>query len=208
MTPYYQDDLLTIYHGDCAEVLVDLPFVDLVLTDPPYGIGKWNASGGQSLSKTEAEDVNNWDLLPSAELLQRVVLHGKLAIVWGGNYVCESLGPFRSPLVWDKGIRGMHFADGELAWTNFEYGSLRIFRYPIHSSGDERVHPTQKPVHLMTWCIQQARPQPESVIDPFMGSGSTLVAAKSLGLTAVGIDIEERYCEEAAKRCAQEVLFA
>jgi DNA modification methylase len=208
VAPYYQDDAVTIYHGDCREILPELPKVDLVLTDPPYGIGKWNHTGGNSLRAEEATAINEWDVAPDDDLLRLVVDHGEAAIVWGGNYLCGSLGAFRTPLVWDKGIRGMHFADGELAWTNLTYGTLRIFRYGIAASEvkGKRLHPTQKPLSLMSWAIQQARPLPRTVLDPFTGSGSVLVAAKSLDVSAIGIEIDERYCEIAAKRCAQEVL--
>lgn len=208
MKPYYQDDAVTIYHGDCAEVLPQLDRVDLVLTDPPYGIGKWNHTGGNSLRAHEVAEINEWDSAPSGDLLRAVVAHGDHAVVWGGNYFAAELGSFRSPLIWDKAIRGMHFADGELAWTSFDYGSLRILGCSIASSEvkGKRLHPTQKPVAVMAWSIQQVRPFPQTILDPFMGAGATLVAAKSLGCKAIGIEVKERYCEMAASRCAQEVL--
>ena len=179
--------------------------VDLVLTDPPYGIGNWSASGGNSLTAGEAADIASWDVAPTPEVLAACVAAGRYAIVWGGNYLCGALGAFRAPLVWDKGQRGMHFADGEMAWTNFDFGTLRIFTQSL-GQGDvrgARLHPTQKPVALMRWCIAQAPPDCAVILDPFMGSGTTLVASQSLGRRAIGIDISESYCRTAVERLRQ-----
>jgi DNA modification methylase len=203
--PYYQDDLVTIYHGDCRDLL-PLIKADVIVTDPPYGIGGWSSTGGNSLRPDEVAALNGWDVAPDPQVLRLVVATAELAIIWGGNYLCDALGPFRAPLVWDKGIRGMHFADGEMAWTNLT-GTLRILNLPIASTEvkGHRFHPTQKPIGVMAWSIQQSRTE-GTILDPFMGSGSTLVAAKSLNRHAIGIEIEERYCEIAAQRCSQGVL--
>jgi site-specific DNA-methyltransferase (adenine-specific) len=212
MTPYYDVGGITIYCGDCRDVLAEqrvqegAPF-DLLLTDPPYGIGSWSSTGGNSITSEEAAAINRWDIAPTAEVLRLALSLADHAIVWGGNYFAGDLGRFRSPLIWDKRIRGMHFADGELAWTSFDFGSLRIFELPASRNDARgfRQHPTQKPVELMQWCIAQAK-NAHTVLDPFMGSGTTLVAAKNLGRRAIGIEIEERYCEIAARRLSQEVL--
>jgi DNA modification methylase len=208
MKPYYEDESVTIYHASCEDVLDFVGGFDLMLTDPPYGINKWNHTGGNSITEEEADKINQWDILPSIELLTKLVATSKYSIVWGGNYLCGPLGAWRTPFVWDKAIRGMHFADGELAWTNFDFGSLRIFNLAASASDarGNRKHPTQKPVQLMRWCIQQARGV-QTVFDPFLGSGTTLRAAKDLGLKAVGVEIEEQYCEVAANRMAQGSLF-
>ena len=205
MTPYYSDSLVQIFLGDCRELLPSIE-ADVIVTDPPYGIGGWSSSGGNSLRPEEIEAVNGWDVAPDPETLRLMLTRARLAVVWGGNYLCGALGPFRAPLVWDKAIRGMHFADGEMAWTNLP-GTLRILNLPIASTEvkGHRYHQTQKPVGVMAWSIQQARSD-GTILDPFMGSGTTLVAAKSLNRHAIGIEIEERYCEIAARRCSQEVL--
>lgn len=210
MTPYYSHGGIEIFCGDCAELIPQMGggvLADLLLTDPPYGIGSWSSTGGNSLRAEEAAHINQWDQLPSADLLRLCVASAREAVLWGGNYVCGPLGAFRTPLLWDKRIRGMHFADGELAWTNFQHGSLRIFQLAAGASDarGNRQHPTQKPVELMQWCVGLAK-SPASILDPFAGSGTTLVAAKNLGCSAVGIEREERYCEIAAKRLSQEVL--
>ena len=206
MKPYYEHAGITIYHGDCREILPSVA-AGAVVTDPPYGIGSWSATGGNSLSVSDVEAINKWDVAPSPELLELIAAPGRPSVIWGGNYFGDTLGRCRAPLVWDKCIRGMHFADGEMAWTNFDFGTLRILKLPIASAGTKgwRLHPTEKPLTVMKWSIEQTRSSGR-VLDPFMGSGTTLVAAKDLGRPAIGIEIEERYCEIAAKRLSQEVL--
>lgn len=206
--PYYEERGIVIYNADCREVLPELGIYDLCLTDPPYGIGTWSATGGNSLSAAEAEEINKWDKVPEIELLKLIKLSSINMIVWGGNHFMHVLGPCRTPLIWDKGIRGMHFADGEMAWTNFDFGALRIFSFNI-ANGDtkgNRLHPTQKPLNLMKWCINFL-PKCKTILDPFMGSGTTLEAAKDLGRSCTGIELEEKYCEVAANRLRQNVLY-
>lgn len=210
MTPYYQDDACTIYHGDCREILPTLPKVDLVLTDPPYGIA-WNNTGYFAESKIYNLGVSDWDTAPDDDLWILVVSAGVNTIIWGGNYF--PLGKCVAPLVWDKQNGQNRFADGELAWTSFAKGTLRIFRHQwwgfVKESerSDPMLHPTQKPVAVMRWCMEL--PQTigtQTILDPFMGSGTTLRAAKDLRRKAIGIEIEEKYCEIAARRLSQEVL--
>jgi len=214
MTPYYEHAGVTIYHGDCREVIEEWEGLrthsfDLVLTDPPYGLASWTATGGNSITPAEADDIQKWDTRIDAETLARVIALARYSVIWGGNYYADMLGRFRTPLFWHKQQPdGMHFAQGELAWTNFDYGSCRVLSFGI-AQGDtkgQRVHPTQKPEAVMAWAIRYVRPVASRILDPFMGSGTTLVAAKRLGRTAVGIDIEERYCEIAARRLQQDAL--
>jgi DNA modification methylase len=204
---YYSDSLVQVYLGDSREIVPLLPQADLLLTDPPYGIGGWSASGGNSLGQDEADAINGWDVAPDPETLRMVVAHAKYAVVWGGNFLCGALGPWHSPLVWDKRNRGMHYADGEIAWTNFAFGTLRILELPLQATEvrGHRKHPTQKPVALMTWCIEQSKTT-GLILDPFLGSGSTLVAAKLMNRRAIGIECVEAYAEVAAERCRQNVL--
>lgn len=206
MTPYYQDDAVTIYHGDAREILPTLGRFDLLLTDPPYGIGRDGqtpTTGGHGGRKGHVR--HGWDdTRPDAETFALLLASADAAIVWGGNYFADLLPPTSGWLVWDKGQR-INQSDGELAWTSRE-GALRILtmnRVEIMRDGSD--HPTQKPVALMRWCLTFA-PDAETVLDPFMGSGSTLRAAKSMQKRAVGIERVEAYCEQAARRCSQEVL--
>jgi DNA modification methylase len=224
MQPYYEHNGITIYCADwhaCESVLQ--PKYDLLLTDPPYGIGwsrhanragngvKSHQSGylaGKALKPRDYGDSTWDDKRPSDAEMVCILSLGKEAIIWGGNYF--NLGPCKGPLVWDK-LRGdTDFADGEMAWHTLDR-ALRIFRYRWNGflvdkdSRDVRVHPTQKPIALMKWCLGFVS-DAKTVIDPFMGSGTTLEACKALGIAATGIEIEERYCEIAAKRLSQEVF--
>ena len=151
--------------------------------------------------------INKWDADDVSDAVSFCVAACRYAIVWGGNYFAGTLGRFRSPIVWDKAIRGMHFADGELAWTNFDFGALRILNIPMAGSDvkGHRMHPTQKPLSVMVSCLNLV-PEAQTVLDPFAGSGTTGRAAKDLGRKCVLIEREEKYCEISARRMAQEVL--
>lgn len=209
--PYYEEDGITIYNADCRDVLPQLEPVDLVLTDPPYGIYE-NSTKQQSREKL-AMPRNygefNWDKEPpSADVLNTAIAKGHRSIFWGGNFF--GLPAASKWLVWDKDNSG-DFADCELAWTNLD-GAVRKFKWRWNGMLQEdmsrkeiRSHPTQKPLSLMKWCIKQAG-QVETILDPFMGSGTTLVAAKQLGLKAIGIEIEEKYCQIAVERLRQRVF--
>jgi site-specific DNA-methyltransferase (adenine-specific) len=216
-TPYYQDDFATIYHGDCREVLPSLLF-EVIVTDPPYGVSE--PGDRRSRGRGNAAECNDFpDVYGDDKPFdpQWLLDFGRPTVLFGANHFCERVPSASRWLVWDKldglqGSRDIGFndnADAELAWTNLG-GPVRLFGHRwkgmLKSSerGHRRVHPTQKPVPLMSWVLRQC---PEGrVADPFMGSGTTLRAAKDLGRHSIGIEIEERYCEIAAKRLAQEVL--
>jgi DNA modification methylase len=193
--PYYEEGGITIYHGDCRVLLESIHVADLVATDPPYGIldngGKWGR-------KRELE----WDRLPAGNITQ-ILRAGRQHVIWGGNYF--ALPPSRGWLVWVKPDRVPSAADVELAWTSLDMNS-RMFTHSIAATNAERCgHPTQKPLHVMMWSLSFF-PDAKTILDPFMGSGTTLLAAKKWGCTAIGIEREEKYCEIAAKRLAQGVL--
>lgn len=205
MKPYYDEGGIVIYHGDCSVIAPALGLTfDLLCTDPPYGIADaWKGGFGSGWGKARKESVarNQWDRsAPSRDLLNALISTSRDAILWGGNYF--ELPPSRGWLVWNKPERGFSLAEAELAWTNRD-AVIRVFDH--HRSDSGREHPTQKPLRLMTWCLSQF-PDAHSVFDPFAGSGTTLVAAKQLGRRAVGIELEERYCEIAARRLGQGVL--
>jgi len=212
--PYYQDDYCTIYHGDCREVLPTLDKVDLVLTDPPYGIFK-NVGGsgvmfGQPTIYSDDDSAAEWDKRPNKATLLLVRDKGVQYVIWGGNYMADALGACKGILIWDKKTGNNSYADGECAWSNVA-GTMRILHhqwcgaFKDSERGHRAVHPTQKPIAVMAWCITLAD-NPDTILDPFMGSGTTLRAAKDLQRKAIGIECEEKYCEIAAKRLAQEVL--
>jgi DNA modification methylase len=200
--PYYQDERCTIYNADCRQVLPFLPKVDLLLTDPPYGHGdKW--SGGTWAANPMYEAAFKWDAEKvRAWLVDWLIESAETSIIWGGNYY--NLPGSRCWLSWEKTSRMPTMADFELAWTNMDKPSKS---YVADRNPDgKRVHPTQKPVGLLKWCLGFL-PEAKTVLDPYMGSGTTLVACKAEGRHAIGIDISEQYCESAAKRLSQGTLF-
>jgi DNA modification methylase len=199
--PYYEEDGIMIYHGDCRELIPMLPKADAIITDPPYGIGfaaqptKWQRLAGKL---PEA-----WDNSP-AVFASALVELSPVVVLWGGNYF--PLPSSRGWLSWYKPDAPPSMGHFELAWTNLDRVTRQI-SCSISQTNAERVgHPTQKPEAVMRWTIMQAAPDAVLILDPFMGSGTTLVAAKNLGRKAIGIEIDERYCEMAAKRLAQGVL--
>ncbi len=219
MTPYYEHAGITIYHGDCREILPALPKCDLLLTDPPYGIGASRnmhkesnrvvGHGRRRVAKREYE-LSAWDDAPPGDdLLNFAREMTAWQIIFGGNFF--TLPPSSCWLVWNKMNGDNDFADCELAWTNLKKAVRKIdwlWSGFAREHNEERfAHPTQKPLGVMRWCISQAPIECATVLDPFMGSGTTLVAAKNLGRKAIGIELEEKYCEIAAKRLSQEVLF-
>lgn len=224
--PYYDENGITIYHGDCHEILPHIGWVDLVLTDPQYQLAngkKANSMGGTSNRGTHSlggstVDNRDWGQFKGDEAPFNAdfLLRHHRAIIWGATHFANTLPNTTTWLVWDKrdGAMSDDNADCEMAWSNIG-GPARIYRHLWRgicrageeniSCGGSKLHPFQKPVALMRWCLQLA-PHAKIILDPFMGSGSTLRAAKDLGRRAIGIEIEERYCEVAANRLSQEVL--
>ena len=203
--PYYQDEAVTIYNADCRQVLPFLPKFDLLLTDPPYGIGAAKMNLG--FSRTSRMEKQNWDAEPPPSWLMDAMIEaaGK-HIVWGGNYY--ELPPSRQYLIWDKGgrFKDRSFAECEQAWCSWD-GVARIYKYDTINGEDfKKVHPTQKPTAVIKWCLSLVE-DAKTVLDPFAGSGTTGVACKLEGRKATLIEISEEYCEKAAKRLSQGVLF-
>ena len=195
----------TLYLGDCREVLPTLGKVDAVVTDPPYGIGEAAGANKSRGNIAPARDYGNdaWDNQPIADEVMALV-HAAAAwrIIFGGNYYVM---PATSCwLVWDKENGGNDFADCELAWTNLPK-AVRRLRYMWHGMlranneprGD---HPTQKPVGVMKWCIGHLPDGCETILDPFMGSGTTGVAAVQMGRKFIGIEREPKYFDIACRR--------
>lgn len=212
--PYYDKDGITIYNADCKQVLPFLGRVDVLLTDPPYGIDADNRDRILSRGKLATPrdyGESNWDKEPPPRwFLEAAQDTAQVAIIWGGNYY--GLPASSCWLVWDKDNGTNDFADCELAWTNMNR-AVRKFKWrwngmlqeQMGDKKENRVHPTQKPLALMRWCLSLV-PEAKTVLDPFMGSGTTLVAAKLEGRIAVGIERDERYCEAAVKRLRQETF--
>ncbi len=209
--PYFEDEAVQIYLGDCREILPSLPRVDLVLTDPPYGIDYQSARRIERQRKEKIQGNNEFPLWIFNELQPRVAL-----FVWCRWDVLGLLPKPKSFIVWDKGNHSM----GDL---EHEYGrqwkGIAFYPGPFHKftkrpvdiiqckrvPPEQMLHPNEKPVGIIKPLIL-AHPA-ETILDPFMGSGTTLRAAKDLGRKAIGIEIEEKYCEIAAKRMSQGVLL-
>jgi len=244
--PYYQDDAVTIYHGDSRVILPMIKSADMIFADPPYGhnnnnndlIAKWEAAlGGPKVPESEWRPIAN-DGPEANELVKwffqeskRLLRPGCCCCCCGGgggpdpqfarwSLWLDAIIPFKHCIVWDKGGLGMgwHYrrcwecvlvAQQPGAACNWHGGNSipNIIRNIGKIIPSKNQHPTEKPVALPAWFIRLHSIAGELVIDPFMGSGATLRAAKDLGRKAIGIEIEEKYCEIAAKRMAQEVLL-
>ena len=211
-----------IIQGDCLEVMKtfkDKEF-DVVITDPPYGIGiSKNGTVGGGSKRGNAKDFgkSDWDNnIPTKEYFDEMIRISKNQIIFGGNYFIEYLTNSPCWLVWDKrgGVMPTRtFADGEIAWTSFK-SPLRIFRFiwdgmiqENMKNKEKRWHPTQKPLPLMKWIIENYTQPTDKILDPYMGSGSTLVASKELNRDCVGIEISPEYCKIAEDGLRQETLL-
>jgi DNA modification methylase len=194
--------------GDCLEILPTLAAgsVDAVVTDPPYGIadiwkGGFSEKHGWGRAGLQAPIRNGWDVKPTDEVFTEIIRVGKNAVIWGGNYF--ELPPSRGWLVWNKPERGFTLSEAELAWTSKDQ-PIRV--YDCHRSDIDRVHPTQKPLSLMKWCLELFSNPGDTILDPFMGSGTTGVACVQTGRNFIGIEIDPGYFEIAKKRIEQAQL--
>lgn len=200
-----------LYLGDCREILPSLPKVDLVLTDPPYGIGA-DSHAGKAENRWTQWETSGWDKSrPEKVCFDLILQQGKQVIVWGGNYFTDYLPPTMQWLVWDKGQRDFSLADAEFAWSS-QNKAARVFDYArAKAMQDGKEHPTQKPIALMEWCLYLVK-KCETVADPFMGSGTTGVACANMGKTFYGIEREPKYFDIAVERISraydQKRLFA
>lgn len=247
MKPYYEDGSVTIYHGDCREVIPNMAdkSLDLVATDPPYGLSYNNGDLAHNQERVFGGDVTRAKARPIAndatpemadELLRQTLRAIKPKLKRGACYCCcgggggpqplfarwtllidDEIG-FKHAVVWDKGGLGMgiHFrrnyefllvgqnGDPAHRW-NGGNNTPNVWRIAKIIPGAHQ-HPTEKPTSLMGKCVSLFSNPGDVVLDPFMGTGAAIRAAKDLGRRAIGIEIEERYCEIAAERCRQEVL--
>jgi site-specific DNA-methyltransferase (adenine-specific) len=221
MKPYYEQDGITIYHGDCREILPMLPKVDLVLTDPPYG--KTTHEGARSANSLDSTTIDFHPITDDelVELAKSWVDHCNRWVLmtceWRHAVRLDECGALVRLGVWIKPNGAPQFT-GDRPGTGWEAVALlhRHGRKRWNGGGHHAVwtcpieqgkHPTQKPLRLVQKWAVDFSDEGELILDPFMGSGTTLVAAKNLGRNAIGIEIEERYCEIAAKRLAQGVLW-
>lgn len=195
-----------IFNMNCLEYMKTLPdkYFDLCIADPPYGIGASKMTMGSGKNKKWKK--KDWDSsIPKKAVFDEILRTCKNIVIWGGNYF--DLPKTKSWIVWDKGIYGdTSFADGELAWTNFNT-VLRIanIRYKGFLGADKiKIHPTQKPVALYSWLLKNYGKEGDKIFDPFLGSGSSRIAAYKMGFDFVGCEIDEEYFRLSEERFQKE----
>ena len=206
--PFYNDENITIYNADCLTVMPALrPLNGTIVTDPPYGIGETNEKNQTRSVLAKQTNFGNYDWDKKRvepiyfEMMKYISRH---QIIFGGNYY--DLGGTKSYIVWDKDNGENDFADCELAWTSYNRAVRKIkhkwqgMLQQNMKEKEKRLHPTQKPLPVMIEIIESYTNASDIIIDPFMGSGTTLVAAATLGRKAVGIEINPDYCNIAVKR--------
>lgn len=211
MIPYYDKDGIKIYCDDYFQIINFLKEnfqINTVLTDPPYGIKRFEKGFGYTRFKNlgvEKEGID-WDKNFDKSKVKELLNIGKYHIIWGANNF--ELPPSESFLVWNKKQTVPNFAQAELAYSDIPKLTAKVYEYSIHRHNKIiKKHPTQKPVSLMEWCISFLPEDSELILDPFMGSGTTLVAAKNKNINAIGIDISEEYCKIAVERLKEKKLF-
>ncbi len=216
MKPYFEDESVTIYHGDCREVLPELSRVDLLLTDPPYGVQLRNNGRVKNRRSQRHFDIVGDCSQDMGQCVIDWAASQEIAVIAFANPMKAWAGEWRQWLVWDKGGAVGGGGDRGKCWKQ-TWELIQVARTPeLQGNRDSAVlsfyvtphlsadHIAAKPVALIRYLI--AKVNASLVLDPFMGTGTTLRAAKDLGMRAIGIEIEERYCEIAAKRMAQQVL--
>lgn len=188
----------TLYLGDCMDILPTLGKVDAVVTDPPYGV---LSETGSAATRRSAGNTNQgkmvWDIAPTHEAMDQLRSISAHQMYWGGCHL--DLPPTFGYLIWDKQIDGLNFGEVEYCWTSEKFAP-RIFRYRAVGIDGGKQHPTQKPIQLMQWCLGFLPTACQTILDPFMGSGTTGVACVKLGRSFIGIEREPQYFEIACKR--------
>jgi len=191
-----------IHCADCLDLMKDFPDNSVeapkivCITDPPYGINADRMKMGTGRHTWNV--VVGWDnSRPQKSVFDMIRRKSANQIIWGGNYFTEYLPSSMNWLVWDKKNPNLSFSECELAWV-YSGKRVRIFHY--YSGKGEKVHPTEKPLPLMEWCVENYSSYNDLILDPFCGSGTTCLAAKKLGRRYIGIDISEEYCNIARER--------
>lgn len=213
----YPDDFLNkVIQGDCLEIMKQMPgkCVDLVLTDPPYGIKADKGSSGFGSSQNRRYEDDNWDsFVPSKEYFDEILRISKVAIIFGGNCFTDRLPVSKHWIVWDK--KGSMpfdnpFSDCELGWTSIEKKPIKkytVIQQGFVSEERDRFHPTQKPVSLFNQIIKDYSKDGDIVLDCFLGSGTTAVACKQTNRNFIGVELSQKYCDIANERLKQDLLF-
>lgn len=195
------DGRVRLWLGDCREIIDGIE-ADAVVTDPPYGIKRFEKGFGYTRFLGHGAEIDGleWDKKPCQETIDKILSIGGVHIIWGANNFC--LPPSESFLVWDKFQTVDNFASAELAYCDAIGVTAKVFRYSIHLHNKQhKYHPTQKPVSLMQWCMDVVGLELEAIVlDPYMGSASTGVACIKTGRRFLGIELEPRYFDIAVRR--------
>jgi len=191
-----------IIHADCMDIMKDIPdnYIDLAIVDPPYGIGM--DGGNVGYKGFNDFDKKEWDIeIPNDKYFNRLLMISKNQIIWGGNYF--KLLPTRCFLIWDKGegFKNRTYAEAELAWTSFDKNT-RIFKYDPLAKGDYRgkIHPTQKPITLYRWLLQNYAKEGDLILDTHSGSGSCAIACMLEGFDFIAIEKDYDYWKASVER--------
>lgn len=192
--------MIDIRNIDCMKLMAEFPdkHFDLAIVDPPYGIRNMNA-GGRGMNGWSDWRGKEWDnAIPTNEYFTELKRVSKNQIIWGGNYF--PLEPTKCWIIWDKGQRDFSLADGEMAWTSFDK-AMRIFELSRGTANaEDKIHPTQKPIHLYKWCLSKFAKEGDKILDTHLGSGSIAVACHYAELDLVGCEIDTDYYNSAMKR--------
>lgn len=199
------------YNMDCMEGMKEFPdkYFDLAIVDPPYGIGIGGIIGGGCTEPTIYKAFND-SAIPSADYFKELERISKHRIIWGGNYFLDHLNATKGMIIWDKGRRGLKFADCEIAWTDIDE-PCRIYahlwdgmRQEDMKNKEKRIHPTQKPVALYKWLLRCYANKGDKILDTHVGSASSLIACYDMGFDYVGFEIDEEYYKMACQRLEEE----
>lgn len=201
---------ITIHNADCLPAMREMPddFFDLAIVDPPYGINivrsmeKDKSSSSMFSHSWASYNANkNWDSeIPSSEYFEQLQRISKNQIIWGGNYFIENLSNTKCFLIWDKNNGTNPLADCELAWTSFNKPVRKFTMHHFESGYDTKIHPTQKPVALYTWLLDNYAKQGDRILDTHIGSGSIAIACHNMGFDLVGYELDEDYYNAALNR--------
>ena len=192
-----------VLNVDCLEYMRSLPdkHFDLCIAYPPYGLDKKSSMGGPKLQNRAFSKgaIHDWDTRPDEEVFEEMMRVSKHQIIWGGNYF--PLPPTRCFVCWDKVQPWSNFSQCEMAWTSFDYPA-KMFRFDNRTG--KKIHPTQKPIELYSYILKTFAKQGDKIFDPFLGSGSSRIAAYKMGFDFVGCEIDEEYFRLSDKRFQQE----
>lgn len=197
--------MIDLHNQDCLEAMKQMKDnqFDLAIVDPPYGIGAGGVKfiNGTSKSKKNYYKQKDWDSsIPSKQYFEELQRVSKNQIIWGGNYFCDFLGAFRCFIFWDKTIHGNSYSDGELAWTSFDKVARYYRKNIAQVTSEGRIHPTQKPVKLYEWLLDNYAKQGDKILDTHLGSGSIALACHNRGFDLTAFEIDEEYYNNAVKR--------